>query len=71
MDEKQLKNDAKSSQTQVEWPKEPEAQLIYSEIINLLWQALHAEDILKAIDYFMAARGLFFVAEKLRKRKEG
>jgi len=58
MDKKALKSDAKAGHSQVLWLLKPEDQFMAEKIYNLLKDALYASDILEAMEYLMAARGL-------------
>ena len=55
---KASKSDVKAVYSKVLWPTEPEDQFILAEIMKLLEDALYAADILEAVEYLMAARGL-------------
>jgi len=58
MDKKTLGSNSKTENSQVYRLTEPGLRFVRSEIIDLLFKALLAEDIWKAMEYLMAARGL-------------
>ena len=58
MGRKALKSNTKAENSQVLWPSEPGDQFILAKIMKLLEDALYASDILEAMEYLMAARGL-------------
>ena len=53
------KSDVKAAHSQVRWPLEPADQFIADKIYKLLKKALRASDAWEAMEYLMAARGLF------------
>ena len=61
---KASKSNTKAVHSQGLWPKEPEDQFILAKIKMLLKDALYAADILEAMEYLMAARGLLRVQTK-------
>ena len=69
MEKKALKSDAKAVHSQVLWPSEPEDQFMLAEIMKLLEDALYASDILEAMEYLMAARGLLRGMKRERERR--
>ena len=64
MSKKAPKGDVKAVHSQGLWPKEPENRFILAKIKKLLKNALYAADILEAMEYLMAARGLLRGMEK-------
>ena len=68
MGEKILKRDAKAAHSQVRWLQEPADQFMADKIYKLLKNALRASDIWEAMEYLMAARGLF---REMKKESRG
>jgi len=64
MGRKALKSNTKAENSKVLWLLEPEDQFMAEKIYKLLMKALMADDIWEAVEYLMAARGLFRVRKK-------
>ena len=61
---KASKSYVKAVHSKVLWPTELEDRFILAEIMKLLKDALYASDILEAMEYLMAARGLLRVVKR-------